>query len=228
MLVLKEGNRNTKRLANTSLARTILEYGAACWVPYREGQINALDRVQTRVAQFTNLTKDSDWETLAQLRMVARLCALFKAVSGDRAWKAIRESLRRPYYLSRVDRVRGDRGSTVVKVLCYKSEGRWFDPRWCQFFIDKSFWSHYGSGVDSASNINEYQENFLGVNSAGAYGWQPYHYPVPLWRNLGTLTSWNPLGHLQACNGTALPFLLIVFGKLGTGGIERISGSIPL
>jgi len=26
----------------------------------------------------------------------------------------------------------GDRGSTVVKVLCYKSEGRWFDPSWCQ------------------------------------------------------------------------------------------------
>jgi hypothetical protein len=25
----------------------------------------------------------------------------------------------------------GDRGGTVVKVLCYKSEGRWFDPTWC-------------------------------------------------------------------------------------------------
>ena len=24
----------------------------------------------------------------------------------------------------------GDRGGTVVKALCYKSEGRWFDPRW--------------------------------------------------------------------------------------------------
>jgi hypothetical protein len=24
-----------------------------------------------------------------------------------------------------------DRGSTVVKVLHYKSEGRWFNPRWC-------------------------------------------------------------------------------------------------
>jgi len=24
-----------------------------------------------------------------------------------------------------------NRGSTVVKVLCYKSEGRWFDSRWC-------------------------------------------------------------------------------------------------
>jgi hypothetical protein len=37
------------------------------------------------------------------------------------------------------------------------------------FFIDiKSFRSHYGPGVDSASNINEYQEYFLGVKAAGA------------------------------------------------------------
>ena len=37
------------------------------------------------------------------------------------------------------------------------------------FFIDiKSFRSHYGPGVDSASNRNEYQEHFLGVNAAGA------------------------------------------------------------
>jgi len=27
----------------------------------------------------------------------------------------------------------GDHGSTVVKVLCYKSEGRWFDSRWCHW-----------------------------------------------------------------------------------------------
>ena len=26
-------------------------------------------------------------------------------------------------------------GSTVVKVLCYKSEGRWFDPSWCQWIF---------------------------------------------------------------------------------------------
>ena len=26
----------------------------------------------------------------------------------------------------------GDRGDTVVKVLFYKSEGRWFDPSWCR------------------------------------------------------------------------------------------------
>ena len=27
----------------------------------------------------------------------------------------------------------GDRGGTMVKVLCYKSEGRWFDSRWCHW-----------------------------------------------------------------------------------------------
>ena len=37
------------------------------------------------------------------------------------------------------------------------------------FFIDiKSFRSHYGPGVDSASNRNEYQEYFLGVKVVSA------------------------------------------------------------
>jgi len=37
------------------------------------------------------------------------------------------------------------------------------------FFIDiKSFRPHYGPGVDSASNRNEYQEYFLGVKAADA------------------------------------------------------------
>ena len=39
------------------------------------------------------------------------------------------------------------------------------------FFIDiKSFRSHYGPGVNSASNRNEYQEYFLGVKVASAKG----------------------------------------------------------
>ena len=91
MRVLRKGNRNTKSLAYTSLVRPILEYGFAC----REVQVNSLDRVQKRAAQFTNRTKNSDWETLAQPRTIARLCALFKACSGERAWKVIRDRLRR-------------------------------------------------------------------------------------------------------------------------------------
>ena len=37
-----------------------------------------------------------------------------------------------------------------------------------EFFIDiKFFRSHYGLGVDSSSNRNEYQEHFLRVKAAG-------------------------------------------------------------
>jgi hypothetical protein len=53
----KKGNRYTKQLALTSLVRPVVEYGAAWWDPCREGQLNALDRVQKKSAQFTNLIK---------------------------------------------------------------------------------------------------------------------------------------------------------------------------
>jgi len=36
------------------------------------------------------------------------------------------------------------------------------------FFIDIILRPHYGPGVDSASNRNEYQEYFMGVKAAGA------------------------------------------------------------
>jgi hypothetical protein len=48
MRILKKGNNNTKRLAYTALVRPILEYGAVCWVPYSEGQVNTLNRVQKK------------------------------------------------------------------------------------------------------------------------------------------------------------------------------------
>jgi len=54
MLILKKGNKNTKRLAYTALVRPILKYGAVCWDPYRECQISALNRVQKRAAKFAN------------------------------------------------------------------------------------------------------------------------------------------------------------------------------
>ena len=42
----------------------ILEYGASCWDPYREGQINALNCEQKKAAKFANHTNVSVWETL--------------------------------------------------------------------------------------------------------------------------------------------------------------------
>jgi len=58
----------------------------------------------------------------------------------------------------------------VVKALRYKPAGRGIDSRWCHwnFLVTLSFRSHYGPGVDSASNRNEYQVYFLVVKAAGA------------------------------------------------------------
>ena len=103
MRIVKKGNKNTKSLACMSLVCPILEYGAACWDPYRECQISALDRVRNKAAKFAHHSGGSDWESLAQRRKIARLCALYKAYTGERAWKAIGDRLQAPSYLSRVD-----------------------------------------------------------------------------------------------------------------------------
>jgi len=82
MRVLKKGNSSTKHLAYTTLIYPILEYGFACWDPYWDRQIHALDRVQKKVAEFAYRKKESNWETLLQRRKISRICALFKAYSG--------------------------------------------------------------------------------------------------------------------------------------------------
>ena len=85
MRIVKKGNKNTKSLAYTSLVRPILEYGAACWDPYRECQISALDWVQNKAAKFAHHLGGSDWEALAQHRKRAQMCALYKAYTRDRS-----------------------------------------------------------------------------------------------------------------------------------------------
>ena len=83
------------------------------------------------------------------------------------------------------------------------------------FFIDiKSFRSHYGSGVDSASNSNECQEHFLG-----------YRRPVRMADNVppscavvtksGNLNFLESCGHLRACNGTAFSYVDCLLARSG-------------
>jgi len=52
----------------------------------------------------------------------------------------------------------------LAEALRYKPESLGFDSRWCHwnFSLTKIFRPHYGPGVDSASNRNDYQEYFLG------------------------------------------------------------------
>jgi len=82
----------------------------------------------------------------------------------------------------------GDRGSAVVKVLCYKSKGRWFDPSWCQWIfhwhkiLPIALW-HWG-------RLSLFQKwlpvVFPGGNGGRCVRLTTYLHPVPLSRNLGT------------------------------------------
>ena len=53
--------------------------------------------------QVCSSHEQSDMGTLASRRKIARLCALYKAYRGEKAWKAIGDRMERPHYLSRVD-----------------------------------------------------------------------------------------------------------------------------
>jgi hypothetical protein len=56
-----------------------------------------------KAAKFANHINNSVWETLAQCRKMARICALFKAHTGEQTWKFIGDRLKRPCYLSKDD-----------------------------------------------------------------------------------------------------------------------------
>ena len=89
----------------------------------------------------------------------------------------------------------------LVEALLYKSEGRGFDSRWCQwnFFIDIILRPHYGPGVDAASNRKEYQEYFLGGKGGRCVGLTTL---PPSYADC--LEIWEPQppgGTLRACPG---------------------------
>jgi hypothetical protein len=46
-----------------------------------------------------------------------------------------------------------------------------------------------------------------GVKATGAYGWQPYHFHVPIVLKSGSPNLLEPSGTVQTCNGIALPFV---------------------
>jgi len=77
-----------------------------------------------------------------------------------------------------------------------------------EFLIDiKSFRSHYGPGVGSASNRNEYQEHFLGGKGGRCVRLTTLPPSCAVVTKSGNLNFLEPSGPPGACNGTDLTFL---------------------
>jgi hypothetical protein len=65
------------------------------------GTDKCIRTVAKKAAKFAHHRNDATWESLIQRREIARICALFKAYKGERAWETIGDRLQRPCYLSR-------------------------------------------------------------------------------------------------------------------------------
>ena len=125
-----------------------------------------------------------------------------------------------------------------VFVLCYKSEGRWFDPSWCHWNFSltlKSFRSHYGPRVDAASKRNEYQEYILEGEGGRRVRLTTLLPSCAVVTKSGNLNFLKTSGPLQACNGTDLLYVSslkfnTIFKKLNTREIpaHQISIYAPL
>jgi len=75
MCVPQKGNC-TKSLAYMTLVHRILEYGAACWDPYREVQIQALDQEKKEASKYAYNRNESNWGRWAQRRKISRVCSV--------------------------------------------------------------------------------------------------------------------------------------------------------
>ena len=83
------------------------------------------------------------------------------------------------------------------------------------FFSDiKSFRSHYGPGVDSASNRNEYQEYFLGGKGGRCVRLTILPPSCAAVTESGSLNFREPSGPVEACNGTSYLYLYLYLMRL--------------
>jgi len=98
--------------------------------------------------------------------------------------------------------VPGDRGSTVVKAAVSIPDD-----------VTGIFHWHNPSGrtmaLGSTQPLTEMStRSFTGGKGGQCVRLTTYHHPVPLSRNLGTLTSWNPLGLSRPVIGLIYLYLL--------------------
>ncbi|KAJ4451962.1 hypothetical protein ANN_03446 [Periplaneta americana] len=111
MRILRKASPKSREIAYLTLVRPLMEYGTTCWDPYRIYQINSLERIQYRAAEFVkgkredgnDTIKGLRWETLENRRRKTRIISLYRAHLGQKAWVDITARLEKPTYYGRND-----------------------------------------------------------------------------------------------------------------------------
>ena len=100
----------------------------------------------------------------------------------------------------------GDRAGTVVKVLCYKSEGLWFDPSWCHWNFSLTYNPFDRTmALESTQPVTKMSTRSISWGESGRCVRLTTLPPSCVVMKSGNLNFLEPSGPLQACNGTALP-----------------------
>ncbi|KAJ4426965.1 hypothetical protein ANN_26764 [Periplaneta americana] len=84
MRVLRKDSDKSEEIAYKSLVRPVMEYGAACWDPYRLEHIKTLENIQKWALKFCRNNSPLKWDTLTDRRTRIRLCAMFKTYRDTR------------------------------------------------------------------------------------------------------------------------------------------------
>ena len=96
----------------------------------------------------------------------------------------------------------------MVKVLCYKSEGSWFDPSWCHWNFSLTLNpSDRTMALGLTQPLTEMSTRSISWGKGGRcvrLTTLPLSCAVVM--KSGNLNFLEPSGPLQACNGTDLPF----------------------
>ena len=102
---------------------------------------------------------------------------------------------------------KGHTVAQLVQALRYESEGHGSDSWWCHriFHWHNPFSCTVALGLNQPLTEMSTRNISWGVTVAGAEGWQPYHLHVPIVLKSGSLNLLEPSGHVQACNGIAVP-----------------------
>jgi hypothetical protein len=79
--------------------------------------------------------------------------------------------------------------------------------------LTQSFRPHYGPGVESASNRNEYQKYILGGKGGRYVDWQPCHLHVPIYLKSGSLSLLEPSGLSRSVMGLLYLYLPVTVAR---------------